>query len=264
MPDSCDFTFAGRHIREFGAAFLPERWPGAAATSANDASVSGRDGTLRYPGQTYGEKTFTGRLYLLSPDGEPLSYASMLARAEAVCGWLKNAGRAPLVLDATPERVYMAEVKAALFFSTEEWPSGSAAVTFTLQPFAYAGSESFETLRLSAGQKRSASLYVPGNRPAPLLLTLEAGGPLTSFTLAGTGQLLCFEGLSLAAGQSLTVAAPLETGEIMTCQAGGESGMGRITAQSDVPFWLGPGLAEIQAEADGPALLRVGARGRWI
>ena len=241
MPDSCDFTFAGRHIREFGAAFLPERWPGAAATSANDASVSGRDGTLRYPGQTYGEKTFTGRLYLLSPDGEPLSYASMLARAEAVCGWLKNAGRAPLVLDATPERVYMAEVKAALFFSTEEWPSGSAAVTFTLQPFAYAGSESFETLRLSAGQKGSASLYVPG-----------------------TGQLLCFEGLSLAAGQSLTVAAPLETGEIMTCQAGGESGMGRITAQSDVPFWLGPGLTEIQAEADGPALLRVGARGRWI
>lgn len=264
MPDSCDFTFAGHHIREFGAAFLPERWPGAAATTVNDASVSGRDGTLRYPGQTFGEKTFTGRLYLLSPDGGPLSYASMLARAEAVCGWLKNAGRAPLVLDATPERVYMAEVKAALFFSTEDWPSGCAEVAFTLQPFAYARSETLESLVLSANEGKTASLWVPGNLPAPLLLTLEARGPLSALSVRCAGKALCFEGLGLAAKDTLEVAAPLETGEIMTCQAGGESGMGRITAQSDVPFWLGPGLTEIQAEADGPALLRVGARGRWI
>lgn len=264
MPDSCDFTFHGHHIREFGAAFLPDRWPGAAATAVNDAAVSGRHGTLRYPGETFGEKILSGRLYLLTPDESPLSYADMLARAEAVCGWLKTAGRAPLILDAAPERLYMAEVKGAISFTTEEWPSGCAEVAFTLQPFAYACQEAFESLILSPGQARSASLYVPGNLPAPLLLTLEASGPISALRVRADGQVLAFEGLGLDAGGLLRVAAPLETGEIMTCEAGGGSGMCRITAQSAVPFWLRPGLRRIEAEGDGGGVLRIGVRGRWV
>lgn len=264
MPDSCEFTFHGHHIREFGAVFLPERWPGAAATAINDASVSGRHGTLRYPGETFGERTLSGRLYLISPDDEPLSYAAMLARAEALCGWLKTGGRGPLILDAAPERLYMAEVKGAISFTTEEWPSGCAEVAFTLQPFAYALRDSLTTVILSPGQAQSVSLYVPGNQPAPLLLTLTASGPLSALRVEADGQVLAFEGLGLGAGGKLSVAAPLETGEVMTCEAGGGSGMCRITAQSAVPFWMSPGLRRMVVEADGAGEMRLGVRGRWV
>ena len=72
--DSSDFSFDGIHISDFGAVFLPSKWPGAAKITANEAAVPGRHGTIRYPGETYGEKALEGKLYLIDPDDELMTY----------------------------------------------------------------------------------------------------------------------------------------------------------------------------------------------
>lgn len=261
--DSCDFTFDGHHISEFGAVCLISRWPGAARTTANTAAVDGRHGTLRYPGETYGEKRMTGVIYLLSPDEEPLTYARMLQRGEELCGWLKPGGRKRLVLDAMPERFYMAEALEELAFTTEGWPSGRAEVTFALQPFAYAGEESAASFTLAANAAQVKTIAVPGNMPAPLLMRLTAAAAVNTAEISEGGRTLRLEGLGLGAGGIVEIGAPLEDGEIMTCKVNGVSAMGKITAASAVPFELAPGPRSLTATADGACAVRAAARGRW-
>ena len=221
--DSCDFTFDGHHISEFGAVCLISRWPGAARTTANTAAVDGRHGTLRYPGETYGEKRMTGVIYLLSPDEE----------------------------------------LEELAFTTEGWPSGRAEVTFALQPFAYAGEESAASFTLAANAAQVKTIAVPGNMPAPLLMRLTAAAAVNTAEISEGGSTLRLEGLGLGAGGIVEIGAPLEDGEIMTCKVNGVSAMGKITAASAVPFELAPGPRSLTATADGACAVRAAARGRW-
>lgn len=263
MPDSCEFIFNGRHVREFGATFLVTSWPGAALTTANELSVGGRHGTLRYQGETLGEKRLAGRLYLLSPGDEPLSFAEMLERAQDVCGWLKASGRGRLTLDAAPERFYMAECKSAVEFATDEWPSGCADVTFTLQPFAYDAQESACSLTLAPGAAQEKKLCVPGTAPAPLLMRLTAMGAVSWAEITADGQTLRLENLGLSQGQVLEIGAPLESGEVMTCRANGQNAMRCVSALSAVPFLLGCGTKSLTFSADGACAVRAAVRGRW-
>ena len=78
------FTFAGRHNSELGTAFLVTKWPGSAPMTINDVTISGRDGTIRYPGQTFGTKPFEGNLYILDPDNELMSNTRMMERVREI------------------------------------------------------------------------------------------------------------------------------------------------------------------------------------
>lgn len=261
--DSCEFSFDGHHISEYGATYLISRWPGAAGAAANTAAIGGRHGTLRYPGETYAEKRLTGKLYLLDAQDELLTYAQMIQRIEEIAGWLKPGGRRRLMLDAAPERFYMAEVLDEIAFTTDDWPNGCAEVTFVLQPFAYDEQESAASFTLAANAAQVKTIAVPGNMPAPLLMRLTATEAVNAAELSEGGRTLRLEGLGLGAGGVVEIGAPLENGEIMTCKAHGANAMSKITAASAVPFELAPGLRNLTVKADGACTVRAAARGRW-
>ena len=261
--DSSDFSFDGIHISDFGAVFLPSKWPGAAKITVNEAAVPGRHGTIRYPGETYGEKALEGKLYLIDPDDELMTYAQTLERADEVVAWLRPGGRRRLTLDAMPDRFYMAEITGELSVTTDDWDNGCMALKFTLQPFSYAAHESAVSFVLAANASQSKTLYVPGNMPAPLLLTLTARAAVSTAQVTASGKTLKLSGLGLTAGKVLAIGADVESGEMMTCNADGAPAMGKVTAESTVPYELLPGARSVAVVADGACEVRVAVRGRW-
>ena len=297
--DSSDFSFDGIHLSDFGAVFLPSKWPGAAKITANEAAVPGRHGTIRYPGETYGEKALEGKLYLIDPDDGLMTYAQTLERADEVVAWLRPGGRRRLTLDAMPDRFYMAEITGELSVTTDDWDNGCMALKFTLQPFSYAAHESAVSFVLAANAGQTKTLYVPGNMPAPLLLTLtarEAVGMVQVSALDRKANATASEGVDIGStaeasgtqavntqstdaqradvrtaggktlkltGLGLTAGKVLASGEIMTCNADGAPAMGKVTAESTVPYELLPGARSVAVVADGACEVRVAVRGRW-
>lgn len=257
------FTFDGRHTGEFGVAFIASKWPGSAAVTVNEASVSGRDGTIRYPGETFGEKTLEGTLYILDPDDETMSYTRMMERADEIVPWLQPGGRRRLTLDAMPERFYMAEIKHAIEFTTDEWENGAASLKFTLQPFSYANYADTAACTLAANTEQQITLALRGNRPAPLMATFAASEQISWVQLTIGPKVLRFEGLSLTSGGKLTIDASLDNSEIMTAKIGSTAAMSHITAASSCPFMVQPGANTIRVKASGACSLQVSVRGRW-
>ena len=72
-------------------------------------------------------------------------------------------GRGKLILDALPDRYFIAEVSDEAALMDDDWASGEAAIAFTCQPFAYAVSEDGVTVQTSANAAKSAALGVQGN-----------------------------------------------------------------------------------------------------
>ena len=256
-------SFNGRHISELGAVFLISKWPSSAAVTINDASVPGRDGTIRYAGQTFAEKTLDGKLYLLDPDDALMSYTQMMQRADDVTEWLQPGGRKRLVLDATPDRFYMAEVEHALEFTTDEWENGAASVKFTLQPFSYSEITDAISYTLAANVEQAKTLTLRGNRPAPVMVTITAAAAISWVQLTVGAKVLRLEGMSLASGDVLTIDASLDLSELMTVKIGSTPARGYITAASSCPFEAQPGSNTVKAKASGACAVSVCARGRW-
>ncbi|MEG2253313.1 MAG: hypothetical protein RSC98_09740, partial [Clostridia bacterium] len=192
------FTFDGRHTDDLGVAFIASKWPGSAAVTANKASVPGRDGSIRYPGETFREKAFEGTLYILDPDDETMSYTRMMERVDEIIPWLQPGGRKRLALDATPERFFMAEIEHAIDFTTDEWENGAASLTFMLQPFSYAEQADTVSYMLAANIEQSKTLTLRGNRPAPIIATFTASAAVSWVQLVIGTKELRFDGLSLA------------------------------------------------------------------
>ncbi len=257
------FRFDGRHVSELGAVFLASKWPSSSAVTVNDASVPGRDGTIRYPGETYGEKALEGKLYLLDPNDELMSYTQMMRRADDVAEWLQPGGRKRLALDATPDRFYMAEIKHALEFTTDEWENGAASLKFTLQPFSYAEYTDGLYYTLAANAEQMQTLSLRGNRPAPLMATITAAAAISWVQLTIGAKVLRLAGMSLASGDVLTIDASLDLSEMMTVKIGKTPARSYITAASSCPFEAQPGGNTVKAKASGACTVSVSARGRW-
>lgn len=259
-----EFTFNGTHCDAYNVAFVADHWPMAAKPTVNKIAVSGQHGTIRFRGRSYGEAVLSGTLYLLDPDNEVISYSEMLRRTADIAAWLCPEGRKRLVLDAMPDRFYMAEVEDELTVATADWGNGSIPITFTLQPFAYATVEDRESAGLTAQVDQQIDLFVSGNQSAPVGAELTASSSITNIMLLLHGQMLGFAGLSLSAGQTLQVAYDLEMGEIMRVQAAGAPGLRYLRADSVVPFEAKPGRNALTIRADGAGTIRIQARGRWI
>ena len=119
MPDELifdreEFKFGGVHCDAHRAAFIADSWPAAAEPTINKYEIPGRHGTIRYTGTWYREQELTGRLYLLAEDDEPILYREMLQRKAEIAAWLQPGGRRQLIMDAAPDRFYMAEIEHAL------------------------------------------------------------------------------------------------------------------------------------------------------
>lgn len=259
-----EFTFNGVHCDAHSVAFVVTSWPVAATPSINKFSIPGRHGTLRYRGTWLGEQRLEGIMYLLSTTDEVISYADMLSRKTGISAWLRPGGRKQLILDAAPDRFYMAEIEDELTISTDEWGNGCIPITFTLQPFAYAiTSDSTTTATLAANTGTSMTLSLRGNSAAPIAMELTANATLTWAQLTLNGSTFRLEGMLLSAGQKVLISFDLDTGEVMSITCAGAAGMRYLAASSPACLEARPGANTITAKADAACSLTLSARGRW-
>ncbi len=262
--DREDFSFGGVHCSEHNAVFIVDQWPVAAAPIINKYQIPGRHGTLRYPGMTFEEQTLEGRLYLLADDGEPITYADMLRRKTLLSTWLQADSRQQLIMDAAPDRFYMAEIEHALTITTDEWGNGCLSLAFTLQPFTYSLFPDPASATLDGASAKELTLVVKGNQPAPVAMELTASAALTWVELTLGDDTVRLENMSLAAGQKAVISYDLDAGEIMAVTHNGDAGMAYYAASSpDEGLKAAPGSNTISANADAACTLTLTARGRW-
>ncbi len=257
------FTFGGHHNSELGTAFLATKWPGAAPITINNTAIPGRDGTIRYPGQTFDTKPFEGTLYILDPDDEVMSNTRMMARVREISAWLQPGGQQRLTLDAQPDCFYMAEITHGLDFETDDWENGAAQLKFTLQPFAYSLHRSTLAYTLAAGVAQSKTYTLPGNRPAPIRAQITAKAAVTWVQIAIGSKLIRLQGMSLTSGKVLLIEADIARSEVPTVTVDGVPARGFVTAASAYPLEMQPGANTVIASASGACDLTLSARGRW-
>lgn len=152
------FSFSGKHCDDFDVTFLPSAYPLIPAQSVPQTSVGGRHGTLRWQGRTFSPKRLKGKLYFLNTSGDdtPIPTDELLQRASDVTAWLCGTdGRGKLILDALPDRYFIAEVSDEAALMDDDWASGEAAIAFTCQPFAYAVSEDGVTFRRAPTRQKA-------------------------------------------------------------------------------------------------------------
>ena len=259
-----DFTWNGRHSTEFEIASSIKKWPTLPQMAVNKQAVGGRNGTLRYPGGTYNERTLTMQLYLLADDLEDDAY--MLQRGRELARWLAPGERRQLILDAAPEHYFIAEVEKAVELSDSDgWSNGRLEVTFTLQPFYYWRRENRATAVVSANVASTITLSVSGDYVAPLLLDITATEPLDTLCVTCAEQRMRFTGLGMQPGDLLCIDATIATGEVATCTLRGVPHMDKLDHDSDIPLLLQPREPNsITLLADGGCGVTAHATGRCL
>ena len=119
--------------------------------------------------------------------------------------------------------------------------------------------------RVTISGNGSQSLFVPGfAAPAGVEATVKntGSGAITSVKLTAGGTFMQFSGLTLASGQTLTVAHD-ERG-LLTARIGGTSVLARRTAASSDELELEPGTtASLSASTNGTAKTAFEVRGRY-
>lgn len=270
MDESPLFSFCGRHCEELGVAFLPTQYPFVPAQTVPALSVSGRHGTLRYPGRTFRPRAFKGTLYLLGEDDEPITTAQMLRRASDVAAWLCGRdGRGELILDALPDRCYIAEVDTEALLRDSDWANGAAAVCFTCQPFARSLREVSVTLSTEANAARSARISPGGNFATPLAFDVKNASSAVMDTAAIETDAARFDFVSLALGPGETLSARYTEDDILLLAITGVQGeersaMAMRTPQSDDDLMLAPGGNRITIRTQRACEVILKSRGRWL
>lgn len=270
MDDSPLFSFHGRHCEELGVAFLPSQYPFVPAQTVPALTVSGRHGTLRWPGRTFRPRYLKGTLYLLGEDGEPITTEQMLRRASDVTAWLCGEdGRGQLILDALPDRYYVAEVDTEALLKDSDWMNGAAAVSFTCQPFARSLREVSVRLSTEEGAAQSARISPGGNYQTPLAfdVTNASAAVIDTAAIETDAARFDFANLGLAPGETLR-ARYTEDDILLLVIAGTDgaerSAMAARTPESDDDLMLAPGGNRITVTTQRACEVTFHTRGRWL
>lgn len=270
LDDSPLFSFQGRHCEELGVAFVPTQYPFVPAQTIPTLTVSGRHGTLRYPGRTFKPRYLKGTLYWLGADGEPVTQHEMLSRASDIALWLCGQdGRGELVLDAMPDRYFVAEVDAETVLRDVDWANGSAAVSFTCQPFARSVRKDSVTMVAQAGTTQSASLSVSGNVQTPLAfrVTNTDGDTMDTLQITAPDTAFFFSTLGLEPGETLSgsyTQDDLLRLSILSVSGAERSAMAMRAPESDDDLMLMPGANAVAVRAQRACSVVLEARGRWL
>lgn len=229
-PSESGFTFAGKHcLRDFGCVWgEKDGRKFAPPTSRNSYQIAGVSGTLLLPGYTREATEYGGTLYLVR---EPRTMHEAAQRMREIAAWL-CAGRDRLILDAEPERYYLAQVDDALQWSLAGWFGGQIAVNFVVQPYAYnlhTDSASTSAQGTSAAPTlHGLTLRVRTGEPAPLVITITCRGsaPVTAagIALGDNSRRVEFVGLNLTTGQTLRVDMEPPAGAVILGADGAELG----------------------------------------
>lgn len=256
---------------EFGAAFIPDGYPFVPVQVIPGMRIAGRHGTLRWPGRTFGTRVLRGVLYLLERTGEAkaIDAREMMHRASDVAAWLCGRdgrdGRGRLVLDAMPDRYFMAEVSGEAQLADGDWANGCARIAFVCQPFA----RSVDAREIRAGMAANGAvigeLMADGN--VETVLEFEIEGAISGARIEANGTQMAFENLGMAAGERLR--ARYTDDDILKLEIVGANGAVRSammarTMDSDDDVVIKPGRNEVTVTVSGAGNVLLSARGRWL
>lgn len=272
LDDSTDFTFCGRHCAEVDVAFIPSQYPFVPAQTIPSLAVSGRHGTLRWPGRTFKPRTLKGTLHLLHTQGDtsPIPTGEMLRRASEIVSWLCGQdGRGQLILDALPDRYYIAEADTEALLKDTDWANGSAALSFTCQPFARSIREETAQLSLAANAAKSADLNCNGNMQTSLAFDVKntSASVMNTATVETDSARFDFTGLALDAGETLSARYTEDDILLLTItgvDGAQRSAMAARTTDSDDDLMLSPGRNRITVKTQRACDVTVRTRGRWL
>ena len=269
---STQFSFNGKHCDEMGVAFLPSTYPFIPAMTIPTLTVTGRHGTLRYPGRTFSPTAYSGTLYLLDSmdETDPISASEMLSRASDIARWLAgDDGRGKLILDALDDRYFIAEVDTEAGLSDEDWCNGEAKITFRCQPYARSVMTAQTAMTLSANAAQKTVIYPGGNVDTLLAFSVKntSSATLNSVVIEAPDTRFTFSDLGLSEGEVLR--ADYTDDDILLLRIEGVDGAVRSAMpmrepSSDDDLIVGPGPSEIAVKADRACEVRLAARGRWI
>lgn len=261
------FSFRGRHCEEMGVAFIASQYPFIPAQVIPTVTIPGRHGTLRYPGRTYKPRYLKGTLYLLDTIGDtgPISTAEMLQRMSAVAAWLCGRdGRGQLVLDAQPDRYYVAEIEQEALLKDDDWANGSAQIAFCCQPFAMAATEDKLTFSTAANTTKTVSMSVRGNALALLAfdVTNTSTAILDTLQVETAGCGFYFSALGLEPGATLSVG--YDDADLLHIAIGTDSAMAARDMHSDDDLVLQPGANSVTIKSQRACSVALRARGRYL
>lgn len=264
------FSFCGRHCEELGVAFLTSQYPFVPAQDISTASIAGRHGTLRWKGRTFRPRYLKGTLYLLGDDDEPITTEELLRRGSELALWLCGQdGRGELILDALPDRYFIAEVDAEAALKDTDWLSGEAAISFTCQPFARSVREDTASADTETGTAKTIHISVSGNYQTPLAFDVKntSSGVMDTATIETDSERFDFAGLAMDEGETLS--ARYTQDDILLLEITGVDGavrsaMALRTTDSDDDLLLRPGRNAITVKTQRACSVRLSARGRWL
>lgn len=253
------FTFLGKHsYRDMGLIYAEK--DGHVNTPRiewNTYEIAGMDGDILFPGETRRTMTFEGTLYPVQERASQQEAQTLLRRVSA---WLAG-GRGRLIFDYETDKYYLAELAAESKWSLKSWFGGEISVRFSAQPWAYSVQE--------------AGAYGTGSTAVTVRLTCLTGAPApVSFDIENTGTAtvtgvslgdgaIAFSGLSLAAGEILTVSGEPPIGAMIGTVSALRyaDAFGQITVTQGISTLT----AAVTYSGSGTRSVKVTARarGRW-
>lgn len=269
--ESALFSFQGKHCGEMGVTFLPSQYPFVPAQNVPTAAIAGRHGTLRFPGRTFRPRYYKGTMYLIgSGDDEPITTEEMLLRGAELARWLCGQdGRGELILDALPDRYYIAEVDTEALLTDTDWENGSAAISFTCQPFARSIRESETSASTTADAAKTMSISASGNVKTVLAFDVKntSNSMMDTATIETASERFDFVGLAMEKDETLS--ARYTQDDLLLLAITGVDGeersaMALRTTDSDDDLLLTPGVNMVTIKTQRACSVRLSARGRWL
>lgn len=196
------FTFLGRHSYDDMGLLYAEKdgHPNTPRVRWNTYEVAGADGTLLFPGETRGTMAFEGTLY---PVRERPTQAEAQQLLREVSAWLSG-GRGQLIFDYEPDKYYLAELGKESKWSLKNWFGGEISVSFTAQPWARSVTADEVTAAVT-GTSASLRLTAHTGAPCPIRIQVENTGEADITGVSVLGGAVALSGMTLAAGQILTI-----------------------------------------------------------
>jgi len=199
------------------------------------------------------------RLTIVAQIHEVYNLAARSAALDAIAAWVGSGGvltasyrpgkRLRVVPTARPSlgavRDYTQEVKIELTAYAVPYWEDDAVTTRTFGP----------------GSSGNVAFPLGCTHETPLDAVITANGNVTSLSLTAVGQTLHLTGLSLAAGDTLTIEHTED--DYLVIRAGETRLMDKLTADSADDLLLRPGSNTISVSADASISARLTARGRW-
>lgn len=209
-----NIKFAGKHCYDdYGLIFVQKSMDAVPKQTIYTYDISGMDGSYRSPGKRLETRQLKGTFFLVktaSPD-DLLSSAEIAERLHDVALWLVSDNRQPLIFDAEPGKVYLADVEDAAPFKKDSWENGYAEVSFTLQPYCEDTADGVFTATLSAvltPQQVPLTGFATGyETPFALSIKNKSATALTSVGIrAGTsGSMFTIAGISVAQNETIVI-----------------------------------------------------------